>query len=324
MTGTFVLSLDTEFAWGSFDKGLSPELVRAAEWENREGIARLLDLLCRRRISATWAFVGHATLERCSGHRELEPVRYKWYSGDWFQHDPATDESQNPEWYARSCFLRVLHAPYPQEIAFHSFSHVIFGNSGTPRKRATQEFDACRKIAREFGIRGSAFIYPRNQVAFLDELRQAGFQTFRGPDVARFRTRSDAANKVLGVLADFLALGPLTVTPNLDHGLVVLPGSLMLRSMDGWRRFIPRRARLARIMKGVERCIREGAAFHLWFHPINLYSQQQAMFDLLEECFDRLSLLRDQGDLRISTMGELTDEFLSSQGAQSLATCATI
>src|SRR2546427_343273 len=70
MSGTFVLSLDTEQAWGSFDKGLSPELVRAAEWENREGIPRLLDLLCRHRISATWAFVGHATLDHCSGHPE--------------------------------------------------------------------------------------------------------------------------------------------------------------------------------------------------------------------------------------------------------------
>lgn len=324
MPGTFILSLDTELAWGSFDKRSGPQLVRAAEWENREGIPRLLDLLCRHRISATWAFVGHATLDCCSGHPELEPVNYDWYSGDWFQHDPASDESRHPEWYGRSCFLKVLHAPYPQEIAFHSFSHVIFGNSGTPRRRAVQEFVACREIAREFGIGGDVFIYPRNRVAFLDELRQAGFRMFRAPDVARFRTRSEAVNKVLGVLADFFALSPLPVTPHLDHGLVVLPGSMMLRSLDGWRRLIPLRSRRARIMKGIDRCIRKGGIFHLWFHPINLYCHQQAMFDLLEECFCRLSLLRDRGDLRIATMGEFADKFLSSQSAPALADCSAI
>jgi hypothetical protein len=239
MPGTFVLSLDAELAWGSFDKRLSPELVRAAEWENREGIPRLLGLLCRHRISATWAFVGHATLDHCSGHPEMEPVSYDWYSGDWFQHDPASDELRHPEWYARSCFLKVLHAPYPQEIGFHSFSHVIFGNPGTPRERAIQEFAACRKIAKEFGIRGDAFVFPRNRVGFLDELRGAGFRTFRAPDMAQHRTRYGAWNKVFGVLADFFALTPLLSAPYQDHGLVALPGSLMLRAMDGWRRLIP-------------------------------------------------------------------------------------
>jgi len=314
-----VLSLDTELAWGSFDKRFGPELVRAAEWENREGIPRLLELLCRHRIAATWAFVGHATLEACCGHAELEPVSYDWYSGDWFQHDPATDESRNPEWYARSSFLKVLSAPYPQEIGFHSFSHVIFGNPGTPRKRAIQEFAACRAIAREFEIQGDAFVFPRNRAGFLHELREAGFRTFRAPDVARFRTRHDAVNKALGVLADFVALTPLLVAPHLDHGLVGLPGSLMLRAMDGWRRIIPLRSRRARIMKGIDGCIREGGIFHLWLHPINLYREREKMFELVEECCERVSLLRDRGDLRVATMGEFAGEYLASHGTPAVA-----
>jgi len=319
MSGTFVLSLDTELAWGSFDKRLRPELVRAAQWENREGIPRLLDLLCRHRISATWAFVGHATLDHCSGHPDMEPVSYDWYSGDWFQHDPASDELRHPEWYARSCFLKVLGAPYPQEIGFHSFSHVIFGNPGTPRKRAIQEFAACRAIAREFGIQGDAFVFPRNRAGFLHELREAGFRTFRAPDGARFRTRRDAVNKALGVLADFVALTPLLVAPHLDHGLVGLPGSLMLRAMDGWRRIIPLRSRRARIMKGIDGCIREGGIFHLWLHPINLYREREKMFELVEECCERVSLLRDRGDLRVATMGEFAGEYLASHGTPAVA-----
>jgi hypothetical protein len=312
LSGTFVLSLDVELAWGSFDERLGPELIRAAEWENRRGIPKLLEVLCRHRISATWAFVGHATLDCCSGHPVLAPVSYDWYSGDWFQRDPASNEARHPEWYARSCFLKVLRAPCPQEIGFHSFSHVDFVNPGTPRRRAIQEIAACREIAREFGIPGDVFVYPRNRVGFLDELKKAGFRAFRAPDAARFRSHRAGMNKVMGVLADFFAITPLSVAPYLDNGLVALPGSMMLRSLDGWRSIIPLRARRARIMKGIDRCIQEGSTFHLWFHPINLYYQQQAIFELLEECFCSLNLLRDRGDLRIATMGEFAHEYLTS------------
>jgi len=323
MSATFVLSLDAELAWGAFDKKFGPELVRAAEWESREGIPKLLELLCRHRISATWAFVGHATLDRCSGHQELEPVSHERYTGDWFQYDPASDESQHPEWYARSSFLQVLKAPYPQEIAFHSFSHIDFANPGTPRQRAEQEFAACRKIAREFGVRGDVFVYPRNRVGFLDELREAGFRTFRPPDRTRFRSRYAIVNRVGGVLADFLGIAPLPVAPYLDRELVALPGSMMLRPMDGWRRLIPVGARRARMQKGVERCIREGGIFHLWLHPIQLYCQQETMLQLLEECLGRVSLLRDRGDLQVSTMGDTAEKYLTSLEPAAQMVCAS-
>jgi peptidoglycan/xylan/chitin deacetylase (PgdA/CDA1 family) len=312
MSSTFVLSLDAELAWGSFDKRLTPELVRAAQWENREGIPKLLNMLCRHGISATWAFVGHATLDHCSGHEEMEPVSYASYSGDWFQYDPASDESRHPEWYAHSSFLKVLSAPYPQEIAFHSFSHVDFANPGTPRRRAAQEFEACRKIAREFGIRGDVFIFPRNRVGFLNELREAGFRTFRPPDLTRYRGRHAGLNKMSNVLADLLGVTPLPVVPYLDHELVAIPGSMMLRPMDGWRRLIPAGSRRTRMRKGLERCMLEGRIFHLWLHPIQLYCQQEAMFGLLEECFAQVSLLRERGNLKVATMGETAEEYLGS------------
>jgi hypothetical protein len=309
MPGTFVLSLDTELAWGSFDRSLSPRLLRAAAWENREGIPRLLKLLCQHRISATWAFVGHAMLNHCSGHSDLDPVRYAWYTDDWFKHDPKSDEARHPEWYGRHSFLKVLRASFPQEIGFHSFSHVIFGDPGTSRRRAVQEMYACRELAREFQVDGNVFIFPRNCVGYLDELRDAGFRVFRAPDVSPFRSRSDVLGKGLGVLLDVFAITPMSVSPYVDHDLIALPGSLMLRSCDHWRSLIPSRMRRARIMKGIDRCIRDGEIFHLWFHPINLYSRQREMFDLLEACFSRICILRDRGDLQIMTMGECALSF---------------
>jgi hypothetical protein len=217
----------------------------------------------------------------------------------------------------------LLNAQYPQEIAFHSFSHIDFANLGTPRRRAEQEFAACREVAREFGIRADVFIYPRNRVGFLDELRKSGFRTFRPPDRTRFRIRNASANRIRGVVADFLGLTPLPVAPYLDHELVALPGSMMLRPMDGWRRFIPVGARRARMRKGLERCIREGGIFHLWLHPIQLYCQEKTMWQLLEECFGHIDLLRARGDLHVNTMGQMAEKYLTSLEPAAQMACAT-
>lgn len=63
MKGTFVLSLDTELAWGTFDLGGAKRYRRHFE-VTRERIEKLLNILEQYNISATWAFVGHLLLER--------------------------------------------------------------------------------------------------------------------------------------------------------------------------------------------------------------------------------------------------------------------
>ena len=316
MVGTFSLSLDTELAWGSFDVAMSPRLVAAAEWTHQEGIPRLLDILCRDRISATWAFVGHVTLRECNGHEKMTPVQYEWFRDDWFRYDPKSDEGKDPAWYGRSAFLKVLKASHFQEIGFHSFSHVLFSHSGTPRARAREEFLACRAIADEFGLPAPAFIFPRNAPGYLDELRSAGFRCYRSPDVHLMSSsRLALLRKVIKGLADIIGLVPYPVTPFMNEGLVILPGSLLLRSMDGWRSWIPASSRRARVRRGLDRCVREGGIFHLWFHPINLYAHHETMFGIVEDFCDLASRLRDRGDLRILTLGQIAEEYIAKNEA---------
>lgn len=312
MTGTFVLSLDTELAWGAFDLSLGPALLRASRWAHDEGIPRILETLCKYRISATWAFVGHVALDRCAGHSEMEPVHYPWLAGDWFQHDPCSDEAVAPEWYGQSRFLQVRNAPWPQEIGFHSFSHVIFGHPGTPPRRARQEFAVCRGIAEQHGLAAASFVFPRNSVGYLDELRAAGFRCYRPPDLYPLAFGNPLLDRLGAVAADFLALAPRTVEPRLEDGLVAVPGSLLLRSLEGWRRFIPAGARLRRIRRGLRRCVEDGRVFHLWSHPSNFHAQPERMFTILEECCAEVDALRSAGRLRVATMGELAEEALSA------------
>lgn len=65
--GTMVVSLDLELCWGRFDKVPVPMLEADAS-EERIQIKRLLALLDRYEIPATWAIVGHLMLAGCSRH----------------------------------------------------------------------------------------------------------------------------------------------------------------------------------------------------------------------------------------------------------------
>ena len=59
--GAFTLSLDTELAWGSLRRK-DERAFDAAYPRARETTLRLLDLLARHGVPATWAIVGHLFL----------------------------------------------------------------------------------------------------------------------------------------------------------------------------------------------------------------------------------------------------------------------
>src|SRR5687767_9232224 len=102
--GVFVLSLDTELAWGSFDH--TPVAAFANRYPDLRGtIRRLLDLFERYELSATWAVVGHLFLDSCQrggdgrAHPECLRPQYRWYPHDWLGADPCTDRHTDPLWY---------------------------------------------------------------------------------------------------------------------------------------------------------------------------------------------------------------------------------
>ena len=59
--GAFLLSIDTELAWGTVHLGLDKS-YQAQYAQCREVINRLLELMERFEIKATWAVVGHLFL----------------------------------------------------------------------------------------------------------------------------------------------------------------------------------------------------------------------------------------------------------------------
>lgn len=305
-----VISLDLELSWGSFDLSFDDNVLKMARWTHDIGVPRLLNYLTSNGLSATWAIVGAMMRSSLPDLSALPEVHYPHFSKPWFSYVPKQgDELTYPEWYGARLVEMIRNAKPEQEIGFHSFSHVPFGLPGMTRDRAIAEYRYCTQIARELGIPTTSFVFPRNLVAYLRELRDAGFKCFRDVDVLPFRSRSGALTSIGMILADFLGLSPRTIEPSLKEGLVSIPGSLLVRYAAGWRKYIPDSSRLRRLRNGLERVRRSGGVFHVWFHPENLYAEWPRVENVVARFLVEVGKLVRNRDLRCMTMGQLAHEY---------------
>jgi hypothetical protein len=314
---TVIISLDLELSWGSFDLSYGDALLKMGRWTHDVGAPNLLNHLTRNGLSATWAMVGammRGSLPDVSG---LPEVRYPHFAKPWFSYIPKDgDEQSHPEWFGASLVKMIRNATPEQEIGFHSFSHVPFGERGMTRERAIAEYRYCARIAQELRIPKSSFVFPRNSVAYLAELRDAGFICFRDVDQLPIRFAKGALNSLGMICADFAGCSPCMVEPSFKEGIVSIPGSLLIRYAAGWRKYIPDSSRLRRLRKGLERVRRERGVFHVWFHPENLYAEWPRVENVVARFLEELGALVRNGDVRCLTMGQLAAEFRSSLTAK--------
>jgi hypothetical protein len=314
---TVVISLDLELSWGSFDLSFDDDLLKMGRWTHDIGVPNLLNHLTRNGIPATWAVVGAMMRPSLPDVSGLPEVNYPHFPKPWFGHVPKEgDESTHPEWFGASLVKMIRQAEPEQEIGFHSFSHVPFGWRGMTRERAIAEYRYCAQIAQELGIPTTCFVFPRNSVAYLSDLRDAGFTCFRDVDELPVRFASTTLKSLWMVLADFVGVSPRAVGPSFKDGLVSIPGSLMIRCAAGWRKYIPDTIRLGRLRKGLDRVCRNGGVFHVWFHPENLYPGWPRLENVVARFLEELGVLVRNGDLRCLTMGQLASEFQTNTASK--------
>lgn len=306
--GVFVLSLDTELAWGNFDAGGLTRYARHYE-QYRLVVWRTLELLERYQVPATWAFVGHLMLEGCArgegghAHPEVLRPRYRWYPHEWHHLDPCTDVARDPWWYAPDLLERVLRAPVLHEVGTHTFSHIVADDPACTREIFLSQMQACARLHEAWGVHMRSIVYPRNRVAFLDELPGLGIVAYRGRERRWYDGAPGLVARGCHLLDATLAPTPSTYPlRGLAQGeLVNVPASMFLLPFDGVRRRIPAASRTAQALRGVRRAAARGELFHLWFHPVNMASDPR-MFTVLERVLRAAAELREQGRLRVLTM----------------------
>lgn len=308
--GLFVLSFDTELAWGSFDNG-GLARYRHHLGVYREIFQRLVGLLDSYEIPATWLFVGHLLLDRCerdsSGttHRHVLRPRYHWYPYDWHHLDPASDIHRDPWWYGTDLLAILRAARVRHEVGTHTFSHVIADDPACSQEIFCSQLQTCAELHQEHGLPFHSIAFPRNRIAHLDCLPKFGITAYRGRESRWYSRRwpNTSGSGVLHILDRSIPVCPPTYElPSLVQGqLVNLPASMIFLSSDGFRKLIPDAVRIQQARAGLVRAGELGRLFHLWLHPANMASGV-GTFNTLEAILATAVSLREQGRLDVLTM----------------------
>ncbi len=290
MAGLFILSLDTEIAWGTY--GAAAIARQAYAFDNyRSLLKRLVALLDTYQIPATFAVVGHLFLKP-GDPRALIATNL-----------PADDP--HLLWYfAPNVIETIRHARTGHEIGTHTFSHLF--TSEVTQKDWDADLKLCVRIHKEHNLTLRSLVYPRNQIAYTETLPKYGITSYRGAETKWYRQQTSVSARLLSFLDYLLALPPVTYDPaslRADDKLVNLPASQFLLSYDGLRGKIPTAARVQQAKRGIERAVRYDHLYHLWFHPFNLGSNEK-MFEALEAILWEIARRRDVGDLRVMTMAQ--------------------
>jgi glycosyltransferase involved in cell wall biosynthesis/peptidoglycan/xylan/chitin deacetylase (PgdA/CDA1 family) len=312
-TGTLVVSIDTELQWGAVHHGEFGG--RSDGPAERQAVERTLALLDRHGISATWALVGHLFLRSCRPHpttgvKHPQVCRpsYGWFEGDWFDGDPCTDQDTDPGWYGADLVEAIRGCATHQELASHSFAHMLAGDPGRSAESFRSDLAECQRVARESGVTLRSLVYPRNSIGHVEELAAAGFTTYRGlpprpaPGPRWRREAARVADRVLLTRAS-------TVQPRPDRGVWDIPGTFLFNPAD--------RTRLGpwlwQARRRLRQAARHGTLVHLWFHPQNI-SQDHAVGErALGSVLGEARRLIDAGRLQNLTMGQLADQLGSAR-----------
>lgn len=288
----FTVSIDFELAWGTADRPYARAFRDLCETERAEVVERLLGLLTRYKINATWGIVGHLFLDE----QERQSVRRQ--------------KPLNPSrlYHAGDLIRRIQACPVEQEIGSHTFTHIEMDNCACSKTKAELEVADCVREAKRWGIEMRSFIFPRNRVGHLDVLRKYGFACYRGPEPQWYARKRRTIRRLGHALDIAMMRTPPSVMPVDENGILNIPGSMLYTPSFGARRFVPVWMRVRRAKAGLDQAVRRRQIFHLWFHPTDLACRADAMLEGLERIFSYADELRQAGKLNVKAMRELAPE----------------
>ena len=114
---------------------------------------------------------------------------------------------------------------YP-EIASHSFTHIIFDDKTTTKEKALNEFINGFNILERQNIQPISFVFPRNRINYLKELKNAGFKSYRGVEPSWYRNLTGNLKKACHIFDQALSITPPVATPSYRDGLLNIPTSM--------------------------------------------------------------------------------------------------
>jgi peptidoglycan/xylan/chitin deacetylase (PgdA/CDA1 family) len=308
--GTFVISIDYEFAWGYADCELS-EADKVRIRDEVKVVERLIELFEQYKVPATWAIVGHLLETLCDWKGDVVHPEYpRSLQGkenrDWFAQHPPQDEYSDVLWYdAYKLIPRIARSVVPHEIASHSYAHIIYGDPEVSQEWVKVDLERARLLHERNNFPATSFVFPRNSEGHCELIKNAGFSCYRGLTRTWYSHLPRILERGFRIFDYYLPTTRTVLPMRSDAGLINIPDSLMLLGRNGLRRLVSPAAMERKIKRGIAAACRENKVFHLWFHPSNFSYDTETQFAVFESVLKSASEFRNKGMLSISTMRDL-------------------
>lgn len=313
LKGTFVISIDFEYALGYADEDLSPnrqDLVRAEADISK----KILKLFEKYKTPATWAIVGHLLETDCSVkdkrfHSNFPEQMFSDRSLDWFKHHPCVEQGKDDLWFDTAGVIKeVSNSQIEHDIGSHSYAHILYGDKGIKREAVITDLQEVQKIHDKNDLPLESFIFPRNMEGYHEELRKIGIKCYRGESKFWYMRLGGFVRR-LARLFDYYLPNVKTVLPSKhESGLINIPDSLLLLGRNGLRKLVLPSVMKRKIKKGLDQAVKNNEVFHLWFHPSNFSYDTDTQLEILEHTLEYASNLRNKGLLGVSTMKMFADK----------------
>jgi hypothetical protein len=189
-------------------------------------------------------------------------------------------EKGNPN-YSGLDIIKKIEKVKNQEIGSHSYTHPEF--TKISKEKAILEFNNFKK---------KSFVFPRNKIRYLAELKKTGFKCYRGKDRNEYEL--------------LMPRIPPVYEPKMNSGLLNINGSMYFVSGRGLKQFIPKNVRYLKSIMGINNAIKQKKIFHLWFHPIDFVDDKKKLFSDFEKILKFADEKRQLGQLKILNMGQIS------------------
>ncbi|MCK5137870.1 MAG: polysaccharide deacetylase family protein [Bacteroidales bacterium] len=291
--GIISFSADFEMAWAF---RFSKSIKNATEMglRERENFPEILKLFNDYSIPVSWATVGHLFLDQCKKEQEIahpemfrpaffENRNWHYKEGDWYDHDPCTDYTEDPAWYAPDLIDKILESPIKHEIACHTFSHIDFSYNNCTPELAKSELERCKKLASNKRITLKSMVFPGGTAGNYEVLKEAGFNSYRKP--MHYDVDLPYKDK---------------------YGLIAIPSS---SAMDGKPEYFSAQQYLKMAKSFIDSAIKHKLVCHFWFHPsMNPWYLKYVLPSVLKLVFD----YRTNNEIEILTMQSIANRILKN------------
>ena len=280
-----VTSLDFELRWGVADKlPDDPSAYRRNLEGAQDAVHAMLELFQRDGIGATWATVGALGCSSWDEYHARAP-RYPRYEDNrlGFRREWRALDREGRLHFAPDTVAAIAKAR-GQELASHTFSHIYYREAGCSAEDVAADSRAIATLFREkFGSKPRSLVFPRNQVAYTDILRDLGIAQWRNnPEVFYWDTmrRSEQSRWIRGLrmLDDTLPMKTRRAPSSEMRASYLVRFALPERA---WKLHVDRIARDARRLQG-------GQTLHLWWHPHNMGAEMPRHIRRLEGLMRRV------------------------------------